>query len=158
MEPITPCLWFDDQGEAAAKFYVSIFRKSKIRKVSYYTEVGPRPKGTVMTVDFTLNGQPFLALNGGPEFKHSEAISFIVYCDTQKQIDEYYAKLIAGGGQEVQCGWVKDRFGVSWQVTPSVMPKLITSKKAGAANRVMAAMMKMKKLDIAALERAYAGK
>jgi predicted 3-demethylubiquinone-9 3-methyltransferase (glyoxalase superfamily) len=158
MDPITPCLWFDDESEPAAKFYVSLFKKSKIKQVTRYTEAGPRPKGMVMTVHFELNGQPFMALNAGPQFKHSPAVSFMILCDTQKQIDEYWSKLTRGGGQEVECGWVTDKFGISWQVAPAVFPELISAKNPAAANRVMAAMMKMKKLDIATLKKAYAGK
>ena len=151
---ISPCLWFDGQAEEAAKFYVSIFPNSKIGRISRYGDAGPGPKGSVMTVAFTLDGQEFLGLNGGPQFKFTEAVSFTVYCDTQKEVDSYWTKLTAGGGKEVQCGWVKDRFGLSWQIVPSVLPKLVADKDPKKVERVMRSMLGMKKLDIAALKAA----
>ena len=151
---ISPCLWFDGEAEEAAKFYVSIFPNSKIGRISRYGDAGPGPKGSVMTVAFTLDGQEFIGLNGGPQFKFTEAVSFTVYCDTQKEVDSYWTKLTAGGGKEVQCGWVKDRFGLSWQIVPSVLPKLVADKDPKKVERVMRAMLQMKKLDIATLKAA----
>jgi predicted 3-demethylubiquinone-9 3-methyltransferase (glyoxalase superfamily) len=148
-QKITPFLWFDSQAEEAAKFYVSVFKDSKMGQVSHYGEGMPLPKGTVMTAAFEIEGQPFIALNGGPQCKFNEAVSFVVNCDTQKEIDQYWDKLTAGGGKEVQCGWLKDKYGLSWQIVPTVLPALV--KKSG---RVMEALMHMKKLDIAALQRA----
>ena len=149
---ISPCLWFDGEAEEAAKFYVSVFPNSKIGRISRYGDAGPGPKGSVMTVAFTLDGQEFIGLNGGPQFKFTEAVSFTVYCDTQKEVDRYWTKLTTGGGKEVQCGWVKDRFGLSWQIVPSILPKLATDKDPKKVERVMRAMLQMKKLDIAALK------
>jgi predicted 3-demethylubiquinone-9 3-methyltransferase (glyoxalase superfamily) len=159
---ITPCLWFDNQGEDAAKFYVGIFKNSKITSVSRYSEVGReihgRPAGSVMTVAFDLDGQPFTALNGGPHFKINEAISFEVSCDSQKEIDYFWEKLGVGGDPSAQqCGWLKDKFGVSWQVVPSMMEEMFADPNDPRSQRAMGAMLEMKKLDIAALERAYAG-
>jgi predicted 3-demethylubiquinone-9 3-methyltransferase (glyoxalase superfamily) len=160
-QKITPFLWFDTQAEEAARFYVSIFKNSKIVSISHYGDAGPRPKGMVMVVNFQLDGQDFAALNGGPEFKFTEAVSFAVLCDGQKEVDEYWNKLLAGGGQESQCGWLKDRFGFSWQVTPTVLPKLLQDKDPEKARRVMEAMLQMRKIDVATIERAaderYAG-
>jgi predicted 3-demethylubiquinone-9 3-methyltransferase (glyoxalase superfamily) len=150
-QKISPFLWFDNQAEEAAKFYVSVFKDSKMGQVSRYGEGMPLPKGTVMTAAFEIEGQPFIALNGGPQFKFTEAVSFVVNCDTQKEIDHYWDKLTAGGGKEVQCGWLKDKFGLSWQIVPTVLPELV--KKS---NKVMEALLHMKKLDIAALQRAAA--
>jgi predicted 3-demethylubiquinone-9 3-methyltransferase (glyoxalase superfamily) len=154
------CLWFDHQAQEAAKFYVSIFKNSRIGRVSHYDEEGARaagrPKGSVMTVAFELDGQEFIALNGGPLFKFSEAISLVVNCATQDEVDAYWSKLSAGG-QEVQCGWLKDQFGVSWQVVPSILPEMLQDKDPEKSKRVMAAMLKMKKIDIATLRKAYAG-
>lgn len=152
MQKITPFLWFDNQAEDAAKFYVSVFKDSKMGQVSRYGEGMPGPVGSVMTAAFEIEGQSFIALNGGPVFKFTEAVSFVVNCDTQKEIDHYWDKLTAGGGKEVQCGWLKDRFGLSWQIVPSALPELV--KKS---DKVMQALLHMKKLDIAALERAAAG-
>src|SRR5437867_1438088 len=135
MKKLIACLWFDNEAMEAARFYVSIFPNSRIGKVAYFGEGGPKPKGTVLTVAFRLNGQEFLALNGGPEFKFNEAISLMVHCDTQAEIDRYWKKLTAKGGQEVQCGWVKDRFGLSWQVVPTILPKMLTDKDPERANR-----------------------
>jgi predicted 3-demethylubiquinone-9 3-methyltransferase (glyoxalase superfamily) len=152
MQRITPFLWFDNQAEEAANFYVSVFKNSKIRQITHYTGEEPSErKGQVMTVSFELDGQEFTALNGGPQFKFTEAVSFVVNCETQKEIDYYWDKLTGGGGNEVQCGWLKDKYGLSWQIVPTVLPQLV--KKSG---RVMDALMHMKKLDIAALERAAA--
>jgi len=151
LQKITPFLWFDHQAEEAAKFYVSVFKDSKMGQVSRYGEGMPLPKGTVMTAAFEIEGQSFVALNGGPQFRFTEAVSFVVNCETQKEIDYYWDKLTGGGGNEVQCGWLKDKYGLSWQIVPTVLPQLV--KKSG---RVMEALMRMKKLDIAALERAAA--
>jgi predicted 3-demethylubiquinone-9 3-methyltransferase (glyoxalase superfamily) len=157
MQKITACLWFDDQAEQAARFYTSIFKNSKIRETTYYGEgsPSPRPKGSVLTVRFNLDGQEFLALNGGPEFKFTEAVSFIVNCKTQKEIDRMWQKLTADGGQEVQCGWVKDKFGLSWQINPTILGKMLADRNRDRANRVFQAIMGMKKLNIAALKKAY---
>ena len=163
MMKISPCLWFDSQAEEAAKFYVRIFKKSKIRKVSRYGEAGyeihKRPAGSVMTVGFELEGQPFTALNGGPIFKFTEAVSLQIFCKTQKEVDYYWEKLTAGGDPSAQvCGWLKDKYGLSWQVVPIVAHKLLRDPKSKKSQRAFAAMLQMKKLDIAALERAYEGK
>ena len=156
MQRITPCLWFDTEGEEAAKFYTSIFPASRIVEVTRYGSAGPRAEGTVMTVLFELDGQQFVALNGGPEFKPNEAISFQVDCGTQEEVDSYWNAL-ADGGEPGPCGWLKDRFGVSWQIVPKVLGELITDPDAGKAQRVMAAMLSMGKIEIAELERAAAG-
>ena len=155
MPTITPFLWFDDKAEEAMHYYVSIFKNSTVKQVSRYGDAGPGPKGSVMTASFELDGQEFIALNGGPHFKFTEAISFVVNCDTQQEIDEYWQKL-TDGGKEIECGWVKDRYGLSWQIVPRVLPQLL-KKDPATSNRVMGALMKMKKLDIAALQRAYDG-
>ena len=154
MPKITPFLWFENQAEEAATFYVSVFKNSKITRVTRYGDAGPKPKGTVMTVDFELDGQEFTALNGGPEFKFNEAVSFTVNCKTQQEVDEFWRKLTAGGGQEIECGWLKDKYGLAWQITPTILTELIGDPDPQKANRVMAAMMKMKKIDIATLKRA----
>jgi predicted 3-demethylubiquinone-9 3-methyltransferase (glyoxalase superfamily) len=154
MQRITPFLWFDNQAEEAAKFYTSIFKNSKLGSVARYGETGPGPKGTVMTADFELDGQKFVALNGGPTFKFTEAISLVVNCETQEEVDYYWDKLSAGG-QEVQCGWVKDKYGLSWQIVPTILGKLVQDKDAKKVNRVMEAMMKMVRLDIQGLKQAY---
>ncbi|HVH08477.1 MAG TPA: VOC family protein [Gemmatimonadales bacterium] len=154
MPKITPFLWFDTEAEQAAKFYVSIFKNSKIVTTARYGDAGPGPKGSVMTVLFQLDGQSFIALNGGPQFKFTEAISFVVNCETQKEVDDYWAKLSAGGG-EGQCGWLKDRYGLWWQITPTVLSKLLANPDPKKSKRVMEAMLKMKKIDIAALQNAY---
>ena len=157
---ITPCLWFDGQAEQAAAFYMSIFKDSKIVKTNHFTEAGHeihgRPAGSVMTVTFELAGQPFTALNGGPEFKFNEAISFQVYCEDQKEVDYFWTKL-SEGGEESQCGWLKDKFGVSWQIVPTVILDLFTDADPKKSSRAMEAMLPMKKLDIAALKRAATG-
>ncbi|WP_296751365.1 VOC family protein [Thiobacillus sp.] len=159
MPMITPFLWFDGQAEAAAAFYVSVFPDSAIHHVSRYSEAGReqhgQTPGTVMTVAFELDGQPFTALNGGPVFQFSPAVSFVIHCKTQAEIDHYWEKLGAGGAPEAQqCGWLADRFGLSWQIVPDRLVELLTGPDAAAAGRVMEAMMRMKKIDIAALERA----
>jgi predicted 3-demethylubiquinone-9 3-methyltransferase (glyoxalase superfamily) len=160
MQKISPCLWFDDQAEEAAKFYVSIFKNSKMGNISHYDEASAkasgRPKGSVLVVTFTLNGQEFMGLNGGPVFKFSEAISFVVNCESQEEVDTMWKKL-SKGGQEGPCGWLKDKFGVSWQVTPTILDKMLRDKDAAKSQRVMQAMLQMKKIDIASLQRAYDG-
>jgi predicted 3-demethylubiquinone-9 3-methyltransferase (glyoxalase superfamily) len=153
---ITPFLWFDTQAEQAAEFYVSIFKNSKIGRVSRYGAAGPGPAGSAMTVEFELDGQRLIALNGGPMYKFTEAVSFSVDCKTQQEVDEYWRKLSAGG-EEGPCGWLKDKYGLSWQVNPSILGKMLTDKDRAKADRVMKAMLQMKKIDIAALERAYKG-
>lgn len=161
MQKMSTCLWFDTQAEEAANFYLSVFKNGKILHTARYGkegfEIHGRPEGSVMTVDFEVNGQHFVALNGGPYFQFSEAVSIMVYCETQAELDEYWAKLLAGGGKESQCGWLKDKFGFSWQVVPTVMDKMMRSPDAAARERAFGAMMKMVKFDIAALERAFAG-
>jgi predicted 3-demethylubiquinone-9 3-methyltransferase (glyoxalase superfamily) len=154
LQKITPFLWFDHQAEEAAKFYVSIFPNSAIGKIARYTGAGPGPKGSVMTVAFQLDGQPFTALNGGPIFKFTEAISFVVHCDTQQEVDEFWERL-SQGGQQVECGWLKDKFGLSWQIVPVALMEMVQDKDPPRVQRVMKAMMQMKKLDIAGLEKAY---
>lgn len=157
MQKITPNLWFDNNAEEAARFYVSVFKNSGIGKISYYGKeaaaMGNTP-GSVMTVEFNLNGQHFLALNGGPHFKFNEAISFAVNCDDQQEIDSYWEKLTGDGGQESRCGWLKDKYGLSWQIVPAVLGKLMTGE-AERSGKVMQALLKMKKLHIATLEEAY---
>jgi predicted 3-demethylubiquinone-9 3-methyltransferase (glyoxalase superfamily) len=161
LQKITPCLWFDSQAEQAAQLYTAIFPNSKIGRITRYGQVGQeihgRAPGSVMTVDFELDGQPFTALNGGPIFKFNEAISFQVLCRTQDEIDFYWEQLSAGGDPAAQqCGWLKDRFGVSWQVIPAVLIKMVSDPDAAKSQRATAAMFQMKKFDIAALQRAYA--
>lgn len=156
MQKITPCLWFDTQAEEAARFYTSIFKRSKIGAISRYGEGMPKPKGSVLTVSFTLEGQSFLALNGGPQYQFTPAISLSVDCRTQKEVDTLWKKLTAGG-QPGPCAWLTDKFGVSWQIVPSVLVKLMQDKDPVKAKRVMAAMMQMGKIDIAALRRAHRG-
>jgi len=156
MQKITPFLWFDDKAEEAMNFYVSIFKNSKVLSVSRYGDAGPGPKGSVMTANFQLDGQEFIALNGGPLFTFTEAISFVVNCETQQEIDEYWQKL-TDGGKEIECGWLKDRYGLSWQIVPRILPQLL-KKDPETSNRVMKALMQMKKLDIARLQEAYDGK
>src|SRR3954469_13851332 len=160
MQKITPFLWFDSQAEQAAKFYTSVFKKSKILSVTRYPDVGQettgRAPGSVMTVDFTIEGQRFTALNGGPVFKFNESISFVVHCKTQKEVDYYWKKLTAGG-KEIQCGWLRDKFGVSWQIVPEAFLEVWKSKDHGKRERVMAAMMQMVKLDLAKLKAAAKG-
>ena len=162
IQKITPCLWFDEQAEEAVNFYISVFKNSRIVTVSRYGEAGRevhgKPPGTVMTVAFELDGQAFTALNGGPIFKFNEAVSFQVMCETQEEIDRFWAKLSAGGDEKAQqCGWLKDKFGLSWQIVPAVLAGLLADRDPVKAGRVMKAMLKMKKLEIAALKKAYAG-
>jgi predicted 3-demethylubiquinone-9 3-methyltransferase (glyoxalase superfamily) len=159
---LTPCLWFDSQAEEAARYYVGIFKNARIKAITRYGTAGfeqhHRPAGSVMTVEFELDGQSFTALNGGPAFTFNEAISFQVNCATQDEIDYYWEKLGAGGDPKAQvCGWVKDRYGLSWQVVPNMMDELFADEKSAGSQRAMEAMLKMKKLDIAALRRAYDG-
>jgi predicted 3-demethylubiquinone-9 3-methyltransferase (glyoxalase superfamily) len=151
---IKPFLWFEHQAEEAARFYTSIFKKSKIGKVSRYPEGTPGPAGQVMTVAFRIDGQDFIALNGGPQFKFSEAISFVVECKDQKEIDHYWERLLEGGGRTQQCGWLKDRYGLSWQIVPAEMGKIFATKDPKKAQRAMQAMLGMVKLDIAQLKAA----
>jgi len=162
LQNISPCLWFDDQAEEAANYYVAIFKSSKVVNISRYSEAGHelhgKPPGSVMTVAFELDGQKFTALNGGPMFKFSEAISFQVHCDTQEEVDYYWERLSEGGDEKAQqCGWLKDKYGVSWQVVPTVLPLMISDPDSAKSKRAMAAMFAMKKLDIAELQRQYAG-
>jgi predicted 3-demethylubiquinone-9 3-methyltransferase (glyoxalase superfamily) len=158
MQKITPFLWFDSQAEEAAKFYVSIFKDSKIVGTTHYGEAGPGPKGSVLTVKFQIAGQEFIALNGGPMFKFNESVSFVVNCETQEEIDYFWEKLTAGGGEESRCGWLSDKFGLSWQVVPALLQEMMLDKDEAKSNRVMEAILKMDKLDLATLERAYEGK
>ena len=153
-QKITPFLWFDNQAEEAVNFYVSIFKNSKITSIDRYGEAGPGPKGTVMTASFELEGQGFMALNGGPEYKFTEAISFFVNCETQVEVDELWAKLSAGG-EEGPCGWLKDKYGVSWQIVPTILGELLNDPDPEKSGRVMKAMLQMKKLDINTLRQAY---
>jgi predicted 3-demethylubiquinone-9 3-methyltransferase (glyoxalase superfamily) len=155
MQKLTPCLWFDTEGEDAATFYTSVFPNSKIVDIARYGSAGPRPEGTVMTVSFELDGQAFLALNGGPEFTFTEAISFQVSCETQDEVDAYWSKL-SEGGEEGPCGWLKDKYGLSWQIVPTALPELLGHPDPETSQRVMAAMLKMKKIEIGELERAAA--
>ncbi len=157
MSKITPFLWFDTAAEEAARLYTSIFKNSRITGVTRYGPEGPGPAGSVMTVSFELDGQPFTALNGGPEFRFTEAVSFEVRCETQAEVDEYWQKLTADGGEEVQCGWLKDKFGLSWQIVPAALIELLSSPDPARAERVYHAMLQMKKLDIAQLQKAAAG-
>jgi predicted 3-demethylubiquinone-9 3-methyltransferase (glyoxalase superfamily) len=160
MQKITPCLWFDDKAEEAVKFYASIFKNSKVGDVTRYGkegyEIHGRETGTVMTVDFEIEGQKFIALNGGPIFKFNEAISFQVHCETQKEVDYYWEKLSEGGDEKAQqCGWLKDKYGVSWQIVPIVLGKMLQDRDAKRSQRVMKALLQMRKLDIMALKQAY---
>ena len=160
MQKITPFLWFDSQAEEAAKFYVSIFKNSKIVGVVRYgaeaAKASGRPEGSVMTVDFELDGQRFTALNGGPAFKFTEAVSFVAHCQTQEEVDHLWERL-SQGGEKSQCGWLKDRYGVSWQVVPDVLIELLQDKDPAKAKRAMQAMLRMSKIDIRALRQAHAG-
>lgn len=160
LQKITPCLWFDDRAEEAAKFYTAIFENSKILNTARYGEAGfeihGKPAGTVMTVAFELNGQKFTALNGGPIFKFNEAISFQVECETQKEVDYFWEKLSEGGDEKAQqCGWLKDKFGASWQIIPLILAEMLNDTDAEKSQRVMTAMLQMKKIDVEALSRAY---
>ena len=158
MQKITPFLWFNDNAEEAVNLYVSIFKDSRINAITRYEEQGAavsgRPNGSVMTIQFELEGQEFVALNGGPIFKFTEAVSFVVNCRTQEEVDEYWEKLTAGG-EESQCGWLKDKYGLSWQIVPIVLPEMLQDKDPAKAKRVMEAMLQMKKIDIPTLKRAY---
>lgn len=154
MQKITPFLWFNDNAEEAVDFYVSIFKNSKVLSVSRYGEGAPRPAGMVMSVTFQLDGQEFMALNGGPEFKFTEAVSFHVACETQAEVDAYWDRLTAGGGEPGPCGWLKDRFGLSWQIVPTALGELLGDPDPERSKRVMEAMLKMSKLDIEALRKA----
>jgi len=153
---ITPFLWFDNQAEEAVGFYTSVFKNSKIETVTRYGDAGPGPKGSVMTIAFELDGQEFVALNGGPQFKFTPAISFVVNCESQEEVDDLWAKL-SEGGREIECGWLQDKYGLSWQIVPTVLLKLLQDKDTVRSQRVMKAMLQMKKLDIAGLEEAYRG-
>lgn len=154
MQKITPFLWFDDQAEEAANFYVSIFKNSKVGRISRYGEGGPRPKGTAMSVTFQLDGQEFMALNGGPEFTFTPAISLFVNCETQKEVDELWERLSEGGKKE-RCGWLKDKYGLSWQIIPSALGQMMQDKDPQKSKRVMNAMLQMNKIEIKALQQAY---
>ena len=158
-QKITPFLWFDEQAEEAAKFYTAVFKDSKIRSITRYSEevakAAERPVGSVLTVAFDLAGQEFVALNGGPQFKFTEAVSFVVNCETQAEIDYYWEKLSGGGGETSMCGWLKDKYGLSWQVVPAVLNDMLQDEDSTKAQRVMAAIMEMEKLDLPTLERAY---
>lgn len=152
MQKITPFLWFDNNAEEAVNFYISLLPDSKIVGMTRYGDTGPGPKGQVMTVAYELAGQRFTALNGGPTFKFTEAVSFVVNCETQAEVDHYWGKIERAGGKPNQCGWIKDSFGLSWQIVPTILPELLQSKDAGKAKRVMQAMLKMVKLDIQTLK------
>jgi len=154
VQKITPFLWFDNNAEEAMNFYVSIFKNSKVISVARYGDAGPGPKGSVMTANFHIDGQEFVALNGGPHFKFTEAISFVVNCETQQEVDEFWEKLSAGG-EESRCGWLKDKYGLSWQIVPTILPRLLQDKDPAKAKRVMEAMLQMNKIDIKKLKQAY---
>lgn len=164
MQKVTPFLWFDGQAEDAAKFYASIFKDSKIGRILRYGEEvakvseSGQPVGSVLTIEFEIEGQKFVALNGGPQFQFNESVSFVVNCETQKEVDYYWEELVADGGEESACGWLKDKFGLSWQITPTVLIDMLHDKDTEKAGRVMHAMLQMKKIDIATLKTAYAGK
>jgi len=157
MQNITPFLWFNDNAEEAMNFYISIFKDSAVLNVARYGEAGPGANGTVMTATFQLNGQEFVALNGGPHFKFTEAISFVVYCGTQEEVDEFWEKL-SEGGEKSRCGWLKDKYGLSWQIVPTILVELYQDKDAEKTKRVMEAMLQMDKLDIKTLKQAYEGR
>lgn len=156
-QKITACLWFNENAEEAVKFYLSVFKNSKRREVTYYGENQPMPEGTVLTIRFQIEGQEFLALNGGPHFRFTEAVSFVMNCKTQKEIDFYWEKL-SKGGEKSMCGWLKDKFGLSWQVAPTIIGEMVTDKNEERASRVMQAILRMQKIDIQTLKDAYAGK
>ena len=162
MQKITSFLWFDDQAEEAVKFYTSVFKNSNVGRILRYSgeaaKASGRPVGSVLTVEFELGGQRFTALNGGPQFKFNESVSFVVYCETQDEVDCFWQKLTADGGEESACGWLKDKFGLSWQVTPTVLIEMLHDKDPQKSERVMNAMMEMGKIDISKLKEAYAGK
>lgn len=155
MRKITPFLWFDDKAEEAMNFYVSIFKNSKVGTITRYGDAGPGPKGSVMSATFQLDGQDFFALNGGPMFKFTEAISFFVNCETQEEVDGLWAKLTSGGGKPSRCGWLKDKYGLSWQIIPTALSEMLRDKDAEKASRVMQAMLQMEKIDIRKLKEAY---
>ena len=161
MQKITPFLWYDDNAEEAANLYCSIFKNSKVLTLTRYDDAGAeaagRPKGSVMTVAFEIEGQNFTAINGGPHFKFTEAVSFVVSCETQEEVDYFWEKLTAGGGKESQCGWLKDKYGLSWQITPRILIELLEDKDPAKSHRVMKAMLQMTKIDIAALQQAAEG-
>jgi len=157
MQKITPFLWFKDRAEEAAKFYTSIFKNSKVGRITRYGDAGPGPKGTAMTVTFKLDGTEFIGLNGGPHFTFSEAISFVVSCKTPREVDYYWDKLSAGG-EKGRCAWLKDKYGVSWQIVPTALGELLADKDAAKSQRVMQAMLQMDKIDIKRLKQAYQGK
>jgi predicted 3-demethylubiquinone-9 3-methyltransferase (glyoxalase superfamily) len=161
MQKITPFLWFDHQAEEAAKFYTSVFKNSKLGKILRYDEASAKAAGgtvgSVLTIEFEIEGQKFTALNGGPQFKFNESVSFVVYCQTQNEVDYFWQKLTADGGQESECGWLRDKFGLSWQVTPTVLIEMLHDKDPNKSERVMNAMMQMQKIDISKLKAAYAG-
>jgi predicted 3-demethylubiquinone-9 3-methyltransferase (glyoxalase superfamily) len=161
MQKITPFLWFDHQAEEAAKFYTSVFKNSKLGKILRYDEASAKAAGgtvgSVLTIEFEIEGQKFTALNGGPQFKFNESVSFVVYCQTQDEVDYFWQKLTADGGQESECGWLRDKFGLSWQVTPTVLIEMLHDKDPKKSERVMNAMMQMQKIDISKLKAAYAG-
>jgi predicted 3-demethylubiquinone-9 3-methyltransferase (glyoxalase superfamily) len=156
MQKIAPCLWFDGNAEEAAKFYTSVFPASRIATTLHYTDAGPGPEGGILAITFEIEGQEFMALNGGPQYQFTPAISLCVHCDSQEEVDRYWSKLL-DGGEPVACGWLRDRFGVSWQITPQVLLDMVHDPDRKKASRVMAAMMKMVKIDIALLEQAYRG-
>ena len=162
MQKITPFLWFNDDAEEAAKFYTSVFKNSKVGRILRYDETSAktagRPAGSVLTIEFEIGGQKFTALNGGPQFKFNESVSFVVNCETQNEVDYFWEKLTAGGGQESECGWLKDKFGLSWQITPTVLIDMLNDKDPKKAGQVMKAMMQMQKIEINKLKAAYAGK
>jgi predicted 3-demethylubiquinone-9 3-methyltransferase (glyoxalase superfamily) len=161
MQKITPFLWFDHQAEEAAKFYTSVFKNSKVGKILRYDEASAKAAGgsvgSVLTIEFEIEGQKFTALNGGPQFKFNESVSFVVYCQNQDEVDYFWQKLTADGGQESECGWLRDKFGLSWQVTPTVLIEMLHDKDPKKSGRVMNAMMQMQKIDISKLKAAYAG-
>jgi len=157
MQRITPFLWFNNNAEEAMTLYCSVFKNSKVGRVTRYGDAGPGPRGTVMSATFELEGQEFFALNGGPQFPFTEAVSFYVHCANQAEVDYYWEKLMAGGGKPSRCGWLKDRFGLSWQIVPTRLGELLGDQDPGRASRAMQAMLKMQKIDVAALERAAAG-
>jgi predicted 3-demethylubiquinone-9 3-methyltransferase (glyoxalase superfamily) len=158
MQQIVPFLWFSDQAEEAVKFYTSVFKDSKVISTTYYGEGGPMPAGTALVIDFELNGMQMNALNGGPVYKFTPALSLYVKCNTQEEIDYYWERLLSGGGREDQCGWLSDKYGLSWQIVPPLLGQLLQDKDKAKANRVMMAMMKMVKIDIQKLKDAYEGK
>ena len=157
MQKISTMLWFDGHAEEAAKFYVSVFKNAKMGKVARYGDAGPGPKGSVMVASFEVEGREFMALNAGPQFKFNESVSFVVHCKTQEEVDYYWGKLLAGGGQESMCGWLKDKFGLSWQITPEVLLERISDPDPAISQSVMKAMMQMRKIDIKKLKAAVHG-